>query len=62
MFDLGGAPKTEHYEIASYRGLIEKANLMGQQECAGSALPTGFGPVLSAIKGNRRKAPQESDR
>ncbi len=34
MFDLGGAAKTEQYEIASYRGLIEKANLMGQKECA----------------------------
>jgi Domain of unknown function (DUF892) len=31
MFDLGAASKTEHYEIASYRGLIEKARLMGQQ-------------------------------
>lgn len=34
MFDLGGASKTEHYEIASYKGLIEKANLMGQQQVA----------------------------
>lgn len=33
MFNLGGADKTEHYEIASYKGLIEKANLMGQKEC-----------------------------
>lgn len=33
MFDLGGASKTEHYEIASYKGLIEKATLMGQQAC-----------------------------
>lgn len=33
MFDLGGAAKTEHYEIASYTGLIEKAQLMGQQQC-----------------------------
>jgi ferritin-like metal-binding protein YciE len=31
MFDLGAASKTEHYEIASYQGLIEKAQLMGQQ-------------------------------
>ncbi len=34
MFDLGGASKTEHYGIASYAGLIEKAQLMGQQQCA----------------------------
>lgn len=33
MFDLGGAAKTEHYEIASYKGLIEKANLMGEKDC-----------------------------
>ena len=33
MFDLGGAFKTEYYEIASYKGLIEKATLMGQQGC-----------------------------
>jgi ferritin-like metal-binding protein YciE len=33
MFDLGGASKTEYYEMASYKGLIEKATLMGQQEC-----------------------------
>lgn len=33
MFDLGAAAKTEHYEIASYRGLIEKANLMGEKDC-----------------------------
>lgn len=34
MFNLGAASKTEHYEIASYQGLVEKANMMGQQECA----------------------------
>lgn len=34
MFDLGGAFKTEHYEIASYTGLIEKCKLMGQNACA----------------------------
>lgn len=33
MFDLGGAAKMEHFEIASYKGLVEKANLMGQKEC-----------------------------
>jgi ferritin-like metal-binding protein YciE len=33
MFDLGGAAKTEHYEIASYKGLIEKANIMGEKDC-----------------------------
>jgi ferritin-like metal-binding protein YciE len=32
MFVLGAANKTEHYEIASYQGLIEKARLMGQQQ------------------------------
>ncbi len=34
MFDLGGAAKTEHYEIAAYRDLVEQANLLGQRECA----------------------------
>lgn len=34
MFDAGGAAKTEAYEIASYRGLVEKANMMGQPQCA----------------------------
>ena len=34
MFDLGAAAKTEHYEIASYQGLIEQATLMGQTQCA----------------------------
>lgn len=34
LFDLGAAEKTEHYEIASYTGLIEKARLMGQQQVA----------------------------
>ena len=33
MFDLGGAAKTEYYEIASYRGLIDKAQLLGQTRC-----------------------------
>jgi ferritin-like metal-binding protein YciE len=28
----GSASKVEHYEISSYRGLIEGAQLMGQQE------------------------------
>ena len=32
MFDLGGASKTEYYEMASYKGLIEKATMMGQQQ------------------------------
>jgi ferritin-like metal-binding protein YciE len=32
MFDLGGASKTEYYEIASYKGLLEKATMMGQQQ------------------------------
>lgn len=30
MFDVGGAIKIEHYEIAAYRGLIDKAILLGQ--------------------------------
>ena len=33
MFDLGGAAKTVGYEIASYRGLIDQANSMGQTHC-----------------------------
>lgn len=34
MFDLSGAAKTEHYEMASYKGLIENAKQMGQQKVA----------------------------
>ncbi len=34
LFDLGGASKTEYYEMASYKGLIENATLMGQQQVA----------------------------
>lgn len=34
MFDLGAAAKTEHYEIASYKGLIDKAKVMGQKQVA----------------------------
>ena len=30
----GGAAKTEHYEIAAYTGLIDKARAMGQTEAA----------------------------
>lgn len=33
-FDLGAADKTEYLEMASYKGLIEKANLMGQPQVA----------------------------
>jgi ferritin-like metal-binding protein YciE len=33
MFDLGGADKVEHYEIVSYKSLIEKANLLGMSQC-----------------------------
>lgn len=29
---VGGGSKVEHYEIASYRGLVEKARLMGHKE------------------------------
>ncbi len=31
---LGGAAKTEHYEIAAYTGLVKKAKAMGQKEVA----------------------------
>ena len=34
LFDLDGASKTEYYEIASYAGLIEKAQMLGQRQCA----------------------------
>jgi ferritin-like metal-binding protein YciE len=33
LFNLDAADKTEYFEIASYKGLIEKANLMSQREC-----------------------------
>lgn len=33
-FILGGGCKGEHYEIATYRGLLSKATLMGHQEAA----------------------------
>ena len=33
-FDLDTAYKTEHFEIGSYRGLIDKANMMGQPQVA----------------------------
>ena len=32
LFDMGAALKTEHFEIACYRGLITKASLMGKPE------------------------------
>ncbi|MDI3339905.1 MAG: DUF892 family protein [Sphaerobacter sp.] len=31
---VSAAAKTEHYEMAAYRGLVEQAKLMGQQEVA----------------------------
>lgn len=34
VFDLGAAAKTEHYEMVSYTGLVDKAKLMGQTEVA----------------------------
>jgi ferritin-like metal-binding protein YciE len=34
LFDLGAAGKMEHYEIASYQGLVEKARMMGQLRVA----------------------------
>lgn len=32
MFCLGAALKTEHYEIACYRDLVEKARMMGETQ------------------------------
>jgi ferritin-like metal-binding protein YciE len=34
-FIVGGGLKGEHYEIESYKGLVEKAELMGHAEAAG---------------------------
>jgi ferritin-like metal-binding protein YciE len=34
MFDLGAAAKTEYYEMAAYRGLVNKAIMMGENKCA----------------------------
>lgn len=34
VFDLSAAAKTEHYEIVSYTGLVDKAKLMGQADVA----------------------------
>ena len=34
IFDLGGAAKTEHYEIAAYEGLIAMCDALGQPRCA----------------------------
>ncbi|MBV2363998.1 ferritin-like domain-containing protein [Streptomonospora nanhaiensis] len=34
MFALGGALKVEHFEIATYRGLVDKAMMMGDTELA----------------------------
>jgi len=34
MYDLESTVKTEHYEIASYQGLIDTAVTLGQQQCA----------------------------
>ena len=31
-FDLGATCKTEYFEMASYKGLIDKANMMGQTQ------------------------------
>ncbi|HLI08332.1 MAG TPA: ferritin-like domain-containing protein [Ktedonobacteraceae bacterium] len=33
MFDLEGADKVEHYEIVSYKALIEQASLLGKTQC-----------------------------
>ncbi|HEX7089018.1 MAG TPA: DUF892 family protein [Longimicrobiales bacterium] len=32
VFNLDAASKTEHYEIASYRGLIDQARVLGQDD------------------------------
>jgi ferritin-like metal-binding protein YciE len=34
VFDLRGAAKTEHYEIAAYQGLIAMCDALGQPRCA----------------------------
>jgi ferritin-like metal-binding protein YciE len=41
MAVLGGAMKIEHYEIATYRGLVDKAMLMGETQLA-QALQTNL--------------------
>ncbi len=33
MFNLGAGAKSEYYEIASYKGLIDQATLLGQMQC-----------------------------
>ncbi|SRR5579884_4406220 len=33
LFDLAGMAKTEHYEIAAYRILIDQCKLLGQSDC-----------------------------
>ena len=33
LFNLGAGAKSEYYEIASYKGLIEQATLLGQMQC-----------------------------
>ncbi len=33
LYNLSAGAKSEHYEIASYKGLIEQANLLGQTQC-----------------------------
>ncbi len=33
LYNLGAGAKSEHFEIASYKGLIEQATLMGQMQC-----------------------------
>jgi len=35
LFIAGAAAKTEHYEIESYSGLVDMAELMGEREVAG---------------------------
>ena len=32
MFNLGAIAKTEHYEIAVYGGLVDKAGMLGQKQ------------------------------
>ena len=34
LFVAGAAGKTEHYEIESYRGLVDMAKLLGERDCA----------------------------
>lgn len=53
MFVLGNTLKIEHYEIAAYRGLIDRAVLMGETRCA---------QILQAILVRREEAAARLER